>query len=338
MASTRFDVLQVLRALAALAVVFFHLPSFNVGQFGVDLFFVISGFIMCYVTERGNQGFLRKRIARIVPLYWLCTMAVVCAALVAPSLFGSTRADLGELVRSLLFIPFMKSNGIYPVLFLGWSLNFEMLFYGIMALAMVMSQRHRIELATLMVCVLVVTGMLVQTSFVPVMFYMQPIILEFVLGVAAYVVYSRLSERSLVWSVAWRRVLTGIGIITASMVMIMVDVAVEPLTRPLIWGGCGFVIVTASLLGWRDVEMPRWLVRIGDSSYSLYLLHPYVIQAIVVILRKALIDTGDVNIVTTIVAPVACVGVAIMMYTYVERPLDTRFRRLLLRETPHTAA
>lgn len=331
MTSTRFDGIQVLRALAAIAVVLFHVPGVGVGQFGVDLFFVISGFIMCHVTERGNHGFLRKRIARVVPLYWLGTLAVTLAAILAPSLLGATRANLAEVVQSLLFIPFMKSNGMYPVLFLGWSLNFEMLFYGIMALAMVLSQRHRMLLTGCLVVVLVGTGMVVDTTIVPVIFYTQPIMMEFVLGIAAYALFRRLADRSATWPVTPRRLVALVVILAASVVMVAFDVSAQPLARPMVWGGSALVIVLASLLGWRDVVMPPWLVGIGDASYSLYLLHPYAIQGIATMIGATGIGTVG-NVITAVGGVAGSIAIARLVYAYVERPLDAWLRGILLRE------
>ncbi len=115
--------LQVLRGLAALLVVFVHLseyllphigvPSF--GGAGVDIFFVISGFIMIVTTADRDVTpvtFMADRVARIVPTYWVTTLAVFGLALALPSLLEFTRADWTELLKSLAFIPFMKPNGL----------------------------------------------------------------------------------------------------------------------------------------------------------------------------------------------------------------------------------
>src|SRR3954451_25277970 len=93
----------------------------------VNLFFVISGFIMVYTTfSRPTRPaeFLCNRIARIVPLYWLMTLGTYSIAFVAPTLLQATSTNPLELLKSLFFVPFVKSNGlVQPVLFLGWTLN-----------------------------------------------------------------------------------------------------------------------------------------------------------------------------------------------------------------------
>src|SRR5689334_8064102 len=101
------------------------------GSFGIDVFFVISGYIMARILDSGSPPsgdfFFRRRILRIVPPYWFFTISLFCAAAVAPQVMGATRADSAELIKSLLFIPFVKEDGrTQPLLFLGWTLNVEM--------------------------------------------------------------------------------------------------------------------------------------------------------------------------------------------------------------------
>src|ERR1019366_2869669 len=137
--------IQYLRGIAALMVVWHHGVGqlatletyfpFRFGTSGVDLFFVISGFIMV-VTTAGRDvtptEFIARRFVRVVPLYWVLTLALAATALVAPSLFRSVTLTAVSLIQSLLFIPhFSPSHAgmIWPVLVPGWTLNYEMFFY-----------------------------------------------------------------------------------------------------------------------------------------------------------------------------------------------------------------
>src|ERR1019366_571833 len=104
------------------------------GAFGVATFFVISGYIMARILDPGSSSssefFFRRRLLRIVPPYWFFTICLFCMAYLTPQFMGATRANGLELLKSLLFIPFQKQDGlIQPVLFLGWTLNLEMCFY-----------------------------------------------------------------------------------------------------------------------------------------------------------------------------------------------------------------
>ena len=150
--------IQVLRAAAALAVLFAHLwpalaqfgneniiPNFTFGAAGVDLFFVISGFIMVYTSERlfgqrdGPGRFLTRRLIRIVPMYWALTTLVVVAW------YGVKLPDhttWTNVVGSYLFIPTLKpGGGTAPVLGVGWTLNYEMLFYFLFAITIMFQRR-----------------------------------------------------------------------------------------------------------------------------------------------------------------------------------------------------
>src|SRR6476620_2791854 len=145
--SSRPDIvsIQMLRGIAAMMVVFVHLDvqlrRLNLGSVdsawmasGVDIFFVISGFIMWVTTVRRPQitaaEFMRNRIVRIVPLYWAISLFVLATTLLAPSLLHTTVFDAPHVVTSFLFLPWRDpvTGDFWPLLVPGWTLNFEMLF------------------------------------------------------------------------------------------------------------------------------------------------------------------------------------------------------------------
>lgn len=144
--------IQYLRAVAALMVVFHHsliqMPwlaqyhQSSIGSYGVDLFFVISGFVMV-VTTHGREvtrtEFMRRRIVRIVPLYWALTLFTVLCVAFAPGLFRTTSIEPWHVIQSLLFIPHLSPNfpkEMWPVMVPGWTLNYEMFFYACFALTL----------------------------------------------------------------------------------------------------------------------------------------------------------------------------------------------------------
>src|SRR5688572_15744145 len=126
----------------------------------------------------------------VVALYWLCTIALFVLALAVPQLMGATRGDASELVKSLLFFPFVKSNGnVHPLLYLGWTLNYEMLFYGLFALALVVAPRRAHAVAVGVLLALFALGQLIDFDNVALKFWTAPIVLDFVYGIAAYHVW-----------------------------------------------------------------------------------------------------------------------------------------------------
>ena len=103
--------LQILRAIAALSVVYYHInaaPHF--GKFGVDIFFIISGFVMSMIIENGQKPytFVVNRITRIVPLYWVLTLCLFILSAIKPDLLDTTTANILNFLKSIFFIPYFK--------------------------------------------------------------------------------------------------------------------------------------------------------------------------------------------------------------------------------------
>jgi len=150
--------IQFLRAFAAINVVLFHIleigPSYSVsvnylgimrewGRNGVDIFFVISGFVMVYTQLTSGKSviqFIRSRIIRIVPIYWLLTTCLVVIFIVLPNLFREMELTTSRVYSSYLFIS-QINVGEHPVLYPGWTLEWEMLFYFIFALVIATKNR-----------------------------------------------------------------------------------------------------------------------------------------------------------------------------------------------------
>ena len=150
----RFDGVQALRFLAAMMVVFTHSVfyaserlgagkfSWGTGAQGVDIFFVISGFVMVISSRHlvnhidGWKIFFRKRLARIVPLYWTATTVKLVVLLLASGLVLHSKLDWWSIFKSYFFIPTHTSNGVRVLLGVGSTLVFEMFFYFVFATAL----------------------------------------------------------------------------------------------------------------------------------------------------------------------------------------------------------
>jgi exopolysaccharide production protein ExoZ len=278
---------QMLRAIAATMVMFVHVDhELIVLHFaplgsawlstGVDIFFVISGFIMWTSVERHGdmsaRQFIMNRIIRIVPLYWLATTIVVLVALVIPQVLTTTKLQLSHVIASYLFLPARhpRISGVFwPVLVPGWSLNFEMLFYGVFALAIALSPRsRRLRFALISgICVSILLIAEATKGRIDVMnFYANPMLLEFVAGLTLAVAWrAGICRRSWLWLVA---IIAGFA---------------------LLWVGThynvGFVVtlVAATLIVAGAVFLPplrhNALSALGDASYSLYLTHGLTLAA-----------------------------------------------------------
>ncbi|MBA1200795.1 acyltransferase [Pseudomonas capeferrum] len=325
----KLDSVQLLRAIAALAVVFFHIPLFRNGDWGVDIFFVISGFIMALVTTHSTSHFFTKRVVRVVPLYWLGTLGVFGVALLLPSLLDNTTADVPGLLKSLFFIPYQKGQYVQPLLYLGWTLNLEMFFYAVFAISMAISHRHRLLICSSLLLALVLLGNLVAFEGLFARFYTQEILAEFVLGMACYGVFAR--------TAGWRRAGPGTGARAALIVLGVAALACMPFTSGLIeavgrsgvWGILATVVFLALVHGLSGVRLPGLLVLIGDASYSLYLFHPYVLKVFNKVFH--VFDTpGMLAYVMTPVSIALCCVVAVGIYRWVELPTTQWLRARLI--------
>lgn len=329
--------IHALRALAAYLVVFVHLDALIVlaggpkfGNGGVDVFFVISGYIMVHVTRTGQAspgGFLLSRLARVAPLYWVLTAAVFLIAVVAPSLFKNTSADPLELLMSLFFIPFQKAEagGPQPVLFVGWTLNYEMFFYGLFALGLFVRKREHGVLAVIGVLLALATAGLVArpTATLPA-FYTSPLILEFAAGMALALVLPRMPARAVRWAQA------AVLAIGAVALLMLVNVPPWKATHALVYGPPATVLVAAALLleRWgRSLDNPL-VQRLGDASYSIYLTHVFVTIAV----TRVSVELGVSGVTAAAAFLVALFGVTALglaTHQWIEKPITLLARRLL---------
>lgn len=330
--------IQVLRAVAAYLVVLVHLgtllfavgvsgESTLIGNCGVDLFFVISGYLMILTTAEKSPSashFIVNRVIRVVPMYWLCTLGVFTIALFAPSLLISTSATVDGLVESLLFIPFEKYHGqVQPILFLGWTLNYEMFFYCIFALSLLLPRRLSVVAALIVISTMPLFGLLFAPMSVIVRFYVDPIMLEFVMGMMCALALARWRPLSL--AAAWTALIAGGAVMLGRYHFV-------PLGERALWSG---LPATAILCGAISLEMHGRVWRngfmqlLGASSYSLYLIHPFVIQAFAKVVPVSAVAGSPVLPISAILIVLLLVGgVAIALHRTIERPL-TRWLRVL---------
>jgi exopolysaccharide production protein ExoZ len=299
-------------------------------QAGVDLFFVISGFIMWVTTHRssiGPKAFLGKRIRRIVPLYWLFTAIAVFIAVVAPALGKST--GIPHAVASFLFLPAVNpvSHVAEPVLAPGWTLNHEMLFYLIFALALMLSPKPRLIAVIGLNTGMAIVGALTHGPLL-LSFYTNPIILEFVLGVIVGWIYT--SGYSL------PRPASGVLIATSVFVMVACAAAwgQTVLLRVAVWGVPAAVIVIALSLAEnaKPVGQRRRWQFLGDASYSVYIVHGVVLAALLATVNHV---GAPVFVMIPLGAPIAIVF-GLGVYQYVERPMTNYLRRGRRRLAPIT--
>jgi len=335
--SSRLDSLQALRALAATTVIFDHIPFVRCGAFGVDLFFVLSGFVMCHISFSDPTYFFAKRIFRIVPLYWTCTLGVALIAILKPGLLVSTSFSGSALLKSLLFVPFRRpDHSIAPLLFLGWTLQFEMLFYTIFAISLKISRRYTRELVIISLVVLMAVGKIARVihhSNVILTFYSKFVIMEFAFGILCYTVWVRYQK-------VVRQTPASAAIIAAALsylFFILMDIGILGSYGPvlrflpdfLLRGMPASIILLAFLSVEQKFRFPALVLLIGDASYSLYLLHPYILES----LNRKLFSLEKFSLTTALMTAVSigvCYLCAILSFKLFEHPSNSFLRRYFI--------
>jgi exopolysaccharide production protein ExoZ len=322
--------IQYLRAVAAIAVVFYHIGSiFHLDlEFcgaAVDVFFVISGFIMWMVTRQKEASpsiFLKKRLLRIVPLYWLVTISLATCATLRPNLFPVDHPALGHVVLSLFFVPHLTPDGnLRPLVGQGWTLNYEMFFYFLFTMTMAAFRTYQFYVMNIILLACVVCGYLTHASSPAGIVYTSPLLMEFLAGI--YICRAWLNNTVLSRATAWTAIALGIAGIMATF---GAYVAHWPLPRIIGWGVPSALIVLGAVSLESRNRCPNigWLKILGDASYSIYLTHYLVWLAVSIAVAKLGGSLSPAIYLVTICA--ATLG-GVVTHVVVEKPMG----RLLAR-------
>ena len=337
--------IQVLRAVAAFGVLTLHAATekvtflggepgpfrnFLLGAAGVDLFFVISGFVMVYSSESlfgrtdGPRKFFLRRLARIAPLYWAVTIAII---LYIYAVHGRVLWDIytpASLVASFLFWPYPRVDGFaFPVHLLGWTLNFEMFFYAVFAAAIMLPRRAAIAVIVVVFAALVTLGRHV-TLPLPFQFWANSIILEFCYGMVIALLY-REGVR-LPPAAAWALGAAAVAGFAAALTP-------NSEWRVLFWGLPSAALVASCALSestWRPGPAGRFFGLLGDASYSLYLVHPLTFPLVRWTIGRWF-DFSSVPWLYAAIAYAAAIAASIVCYLMFEKPITRALQRRLKR-------
>lgn len=343
--------LQILRAVASYLVFLTHfglyvgpvLPRPDLlafGASGVDVFFVLSGFIMFVSTSgrRESPGeFLLRRASRVVPVYWIVTIGLALIALTGLRPIGIVEIRTDYVVQSLLFLPFSRGGFIEPLNSVGWTLNYEMFFYVVFAgLLLVPKPAVRALGAAAVFLALILLGLL-PASGLYWAYYTKPILIEFAAGIGLGYAYLRLGV--LPAGFPARR---AAGAVVAAAVLLILggQVVTEALgaspelsgfARPLVWGFAAVLIVGAMLLLERAgiVLKSRWLLSQGNASYSFYLVHNLLLHSAAKIAALVVAPGIARALLIFAIAFPAAVAAGELLFRYVEAPVIAALRRRL---------
>lgn len=320
---------------------FFHL--FSIGSSGVDIFFVISGFIISYSAGRykGPQEawqFVKNRFLRLNPLYYLATLIFLATIIHHKLQLHDEFLTLSIIIKSIILLPvFDRTAWVPTIMGIAWSLSFEWFFYLLFTLGIILKWRNKTAFLLITGGTLILIGHLLHSSDYRVSFVANPIMVEFLSGAVLYYCWTRWTLPS---KVALAILLTGLGIYGYEIIQgigwaaeahCTID-GVIPALRLFYWGTPAVLLVTGCLFLEKNGAASRlWrnkAVRLlGDSSYSLYLIHPPVFAVLLGLSTKFSLRGMNPDLVIIILLLLA-MGGGILFYQLIERPW-LRYRRHL---------
>ena len=369
--------IQALRFVAAMLVVLahstamvnerMHLDMFKwrAGWSGVDIFFVISGFVMAIssggLMQRANgwKIFLTRRLIRIVPLYWVATTLKLATIIAMPALALDSPVEVWNTIASYLFIPTFDDKSLLaaPLLKVGWTLNYEMLFYAIFTMALFLG-KSPLKFTAAIFAIAVAINLFSTPSVAYAYGFLEPILMEFVMGMLVAKLCMRVNNMNanvstglntglhnglhtgthrgasnfidtLLQYISTTKVGAIIGVLALVISFtIMFNCAEQPMWwRWAYWGLPSMMIVTVVALAEPALRkvMPKILATLGDSSYSLYLFHTFTVPLLGTLMIKLKIMQPTFALAACIViSPLVCLAI----YAWFELPMTTQLKKL----------
>lgn len=333
--------IQALRLFAATAVATSHIADLLVPNdsqnawfwsvpwtAGVDLFFVISGFIMLLVTHGsfGKDGaashFLLRRAARIVPTYWFFTVVIITAVVLAGGRSKGTTVTLDQIGSSFAFVPWPRGDGkMTPILAQGWTLNYEAFFYVTFAIALL--KRRGLTALCIAFCALAAAHPFLPVQLSMLRYWSDPIILEFIAGSGLAKLYLsgfRINGRFAVF--------TAITAIASYIILAGEDFG--PYDRVSIGVPAFMICSIAALI--REPQkigcIRHFIIIGGDASYSLYLSHYAIVNLVAMTWKRLGLHLPWMGVAAGLVVSISF---AIWFHIHVERRMTNGFQRLLER-------
>lgn len=332
--------IQLLRAVAAYLVVAMHATEamavkmsnsphdfWHYGSFGVDIFFVISGFIMEYLAKDTPLNhtrklsvaltFLKKRFIRIVPLYWFYTILKMILLAFFPFLAMRTSFDFQHIVSSFLFIPREAPWGLMqPFLPVGWTLNFEMFFYLIFALAIYYTTATRLLFCLIVFLLIQLLGLFNSSDLIQ--FFSQTIVFEFIAGM----LIARLIKSKLLHSSAS----VNFSMFVIAIIYLVLNIYLGWTNDRFLSYGVPAAIIVFAMLGLENhlakFSFFPMVAKTGDYSYTTYLAHTFIVPALPIIFLKIHLAS---NLVGFTLIMITTFFVSYILYHLIEKRLLSMF-------------
>lgn len=340
-----FQSIQVLRGIASLLVVLFHATEnsrlnlkteflggyFSFGGSGVDIFFVLSGFIITYTSSRDIHNpnalfsFLKRRFVRIYPTYWLIISGFLVVQFFLPAVYRSSySSDAGNLIPTYLLLPgHTMVNGV------SWTLTNELFFYLLFSLAFLFPNK-KLFFRIMSVYALILAGIYITGNnftlgnrWADLLIF--PMNIEFFMGVVAAIFFSKVPPRF-----CWVLMVLGVVLFLAGG---MSEVNRHMLfangfNRVIYYGIPAFLVIIGivRLELTRDLRPHGILTSLGDASYSLYLLHLPILAASTKLLARFNGSNFFYHVIIVLLVIVVCI-MSVLFFKFIENPLIRKLNK-----------
>jgi peptidoglycan/LPS O-acetylase OafA/YrhL len=301
-----------------------HFAVWAKGAAGVEIFFVLSGFVMIYSSEKltndpaGWKIFAARRIVRIVPIYWIATSAKILALLLTTGYVLHTRFSFLQALASYLFLPARGMEGdIAPVVGVGWTLNFEMFFYLLFTLALFL-RVNVYKFVGPILALLAMGAFLRKPDWPAIAFYLDTRVLLFFYGMVIAGICMSGKHLPKYPAIA----LLCVGFLGLA----------GPWNSPAWLHGLPdgiaafFIIYSTASLEDSLTRIPRFILFAADASYAIYLFHPFIAPAVPLALMKFHLIHPWLSVVSSVVLALAG---GCLIHLFVEAPIAEWARRFL---------
>ncbi len=331
--------IQALRGIAALLVVMHHaLPHFKAmnlsntvfefiakfGYIGVDVFFVISGFVMALTTKSKKHGvpnsvlFLKKRFSRIYLGYWpIFILAFIYYYAVSPNYLADK-----EILQSFLLI---NSNMFDLVISPTWSLTYESYFYLIIGLLLLSPKLKPLSVFTFLLIAVVIKNIFIKLGeYKFIDFFFSSLLFEFIGGYILYYFINLLSSKKFIY-------ISAIIVCISFSIGIYLNIGYGYI-RVMTFGVFAFTLVWLFIVLEKNniIKLRGLFSKVGNSSYTLYLIHPVLIGAFYTLGIRDYLVAHNLALIGFIVYLVLIVFISLIFYKFIEQPLYQFFRKKMV--------
>lgn len=282
----RIESFSELRALSAIFIVFSHIGCTNqlfggnLGGFAVCVFFMLSGFLTVFSTQKTvNKLFLVKRFLKIAPLYYTLTIFSFIIARLKPDWFNTANPNIPNLIKSLTFIPYINSNGLSrPLLDVGWYINVLMFFYLIFKISMLISHKYRGVIASGILVTLTIAGQVFIPENGIFLLYRNGMV-TLSMGMIIALLYGNFSHKFADIKILNKKnpliniLLAGVYV---GLIFVFCNIDINPYIKLFI----PLIIFTGYTICGQCVVPSRFMAFISKISMSMYLIHEFVVKGV----------------------------------------------------------